>query len=232
MARSRSGRLDESRRFATRAGAESVRWRELVEASRTCRGDAGGVRGVAEDAGIGIDIHAAADGADEVDGDGSWGSGTWRLADAAARRRMMLKAFSLVRRVRLVRRRRNAARTTLVQHEQAVGRTPLAGLGERVALGPRMFDMFTSQGRFSDSAGTEARTTTGRCPGSGRCRSRRRAFGGAGSSASSRSLADIILTTLLLRPWSAPRSDPGSSAWRRGTCAMSAWPEALFATGA
>jgi putative selenium metabolism protein SsnA len=157
--RARAG-LDESRRFATRAGAEDLPLaRAMVgaHASFTLSDETlAACVEIAQEAGIGIHIHAAEDGADEVDAVRRHGVRVAaRLADAGVLNEQTLLAHGVhldEDEVRLVR----AAGATLAHNPRsnmnnAVGRTPLAGLGKRVALGTDGIgsDMFTeSQAAF------------------------------------------------------------------------------------
>ncbi|RKY14784.1 MAG: putative aminohydrolase SsnA [Planctomycetota bacterium] len=152
--------LDESRRFAARAaGGELPLARAMVgaHASFTLSDETlAACVEIAENAGIGIHIHAAEDGADEVDSERRYGRRVAaRLADAGVLNERTLLAHGVYLdddEVRLVR----AAGATLAHNPRsnmnnAVGRTPLAGLGDRVALGTDGIgsDMFTeSQAAF------------------------------------------------------------------------------------
>ncbi len=136
--------LAESRRFARRAGAgELPLARAMVgaHASFTLSDETlAACVEIARDAGIGIHIHAAEDAADEADAERRFGMRVAaRLADAGVLDEHTLLAHGVhldEDEVRLVR----AAGATLAHNARsnmnnAVGRTPLAGLGERVALG-------------------------------------------------------------------------------------------------
>jgi cytosine/adenosine deaminase-related metal-dependent hydrolase len=136
--------LDESRRFAARcATGELPLARAMVgaHASFTLSDETlAACVEIADAAGIGIHIHAAEDGADEVDAERRYGVRVAaRLADAGVLNERTLLAHGVhldEGEVRLVR----AADATLAHNARsnmnnAVGRTPLAGLGDRVALG-------------------------------------------------------------------------------------------------
>ena len=158
-ARAQAG-LDESRRFAARAaGGQLPLARAMVgaHASFTLSDETlAACVEIAEEAGVGIHIHAAEDGADEVDSERRYGRRVAaRLADAGVLNERTLLAHGVYLdddEVRLVR----AAGATLAHNPRsnmnnAVGRTPLAGLGDRVALGTDGIgsDMFTeSQAAF------------------------------------------------------------------------------------
>ncbi len=157
--RARAG-LDESRRFAARcATGELPLARAMVGAHASFTLSDGTLDecvDIAQDAGVGIHIHAAEDAADEVDAERRYGKRVAaRLADAGALDERTLLAHGVHLdddEVRLVR----AAGSTLAHNARSnmnnnVGRTPLAGLGERVALGTDGIgsDMFTeSQAAF------------------------------------------------------------------------------------
>jgi cytosine/adenosine deaminase-related metal-dependent hydrolase len=141
--RARAG-LHESRRFATRCadGAGSLA-RAMVGAHASftlCDETLGGCVDVAHAAGIGIHVHAAEDAVDETATLRAHGQRVAaRLADDGALYERTLLAHGVhldVDEVELVR----ASGATLAHNARsnmnnAVGRTPLAGLGDRVALG-------------------------------------------------------------------------------------------------
>ena len=152
--------LDESRRFAARcATGELPLARAMVgaHASFTLSDETlAACVDIAEGAGIGIHIHAAEDAADEVDAERRYGMRVAaRLADAGVLNERTLLAHGVHLdddEVRLVR----AAGSTLAHNARSnmnnnVGRTPLADMGQRVALGTDGIgsDMFTeSQAAF------------------------------------------------------------------------------------
>ena len=141
--RARAG-LDESRRFGARAASgELPLSRAMVgaHASFTLSDETlAACVEIAEAAGIGIHIHAAEDAADELDAERRHGARVAaRLADVGVLNERTLLAHGVhldADEVRLVR----AAGATLAHNARsnmnnAVGRTPLAGLGGDVALG-------------------------------------------------------------------------------------------------
>jgi putative selenium metabolism protein SsnA len=152
--------LDESRRFAGRATTgELPLARAMVgaHASFTLSDETlAACVEIAQEAGIGIHIHAAEDAADEVDSERRFGLRVAaRLADAGVLNERTLLAHGVhldEDEIRLVR----AAGATVAHNARsnmnnAVGRTPLAGLGDNVALGTDGIgsDMFTeSQAAF------------------------------------------------------------------------------------
>jgi putative selenium metabolism protein SsnA len=146
--------LDESRRFAARcATGELPLARAMVgaHASFTLSDETlAGCVEIADEAGIGIHIHAAEDGADEVDAERRYGLRVAaRLAEAGVLNERTLLAHGVhldEDETRLVR----ASGATLAHNARSnmnnnVGRTPLVGLGDRVALGTDGIgsDMFT-----------------------------------------------------------------------------------------
>lgn len=136
--------LGESRRFAAHCAEGALPLaRAMVgaHASFTLSDETlAGCVEIADGAGIGIHVHAAEDGVDEIDAERRFGRRVAaRLADAGALNDRALLAHGVhlgEEEVRLLR----TAGATLAHNARsnmnnAVGRTPLAGLGERVALG-------------------------------------------------------------------------------------------------
>lgn len=136
--------LDESLRFAARcASGELPLARAMVgaHASFTLSDETlAGCVEIAREAGVGIHVHAAEDGVDELDAERRHGVRVAaRLADAGVLDERALLAHGVHLdddEQRLVR----AAGATLVHNARsnmnnAVGRTPLSGLGDQVALG-------------------------------------------------------------------------------------------------